>query len=218
MEDRDIRGASAQDATYSTAARRFHWWTVAFLAVQIPVGLYMAYRGNTLNVWDGLTNALYSSHKLLGITILVLVLARLIYRLSHGAPPDEPTLTWWQKGAAHFNHWGLYLMLLVVPILGYVGISLYPALDIFGLFSLPGSWRRTRTRRLASSTGTGSAPSPSSCWSACTWARRSSTTSSARTACCGACGCGPGGCLKLSISRQMAAPACRCGRRRRRCG
>ena len=138
MEDRDIRGASAQDATYSTAARRFHWWTVAFVAVQIPVGLYMAYRGNTLKLWDGLTNALYSSHKLLGITILVLVLARLIYRLSHGAPPDEPTITWWQKGAAHLNHWGLYLVLLVVPILGYIGISLYPALDIFGLFSLPG--------------------------------------------------------------------------------
>jgi cytochrome b561 len=69
---------------------------------------------------------------------LLLILARLIYRLSHGAPPDEPTLEWWQKGAAHLNHWGLYLMLLVVPILGYVGISLYPALDIFGLFSLPG--------------------------------------------------------------------------------
>ena len=138
MEDRDIRGASAQDATYSTAARRFHWWTVAFVAVQIPLGLTMAYRGNTLNLWDGLTNALYSSHKLLGITILVLVLARLIYRLSHGAPPDEPTITWWQKGAAHLNHWGLYLMLLVVPLLGYVGISLFPALDIFGLFSLPG--------------------------------------------------------------------------------
>jgi len=68
----------------------------------------------------------------------LLVLARLIYRLSHGAPPDEPTLTWWQKGAAHLNHWGLYLVLLVVPVLGYIGISLYPALDIFGLFSLPG--------------------------------------------------------------------------------
>ena len=138
MEDRDIRRTGTEDITYSTAARRFHWWTVALLAVQIPVGLYMVYRGNTLNLWDGLTNALYSSHKLLGITILLLILARLIYRLGHGAPPDEPTLEWWQKGAAHLNHWGLYLMLLVVPILGYVGISLYPALDIFGLFSLPG--------------------------------------------------------------------------------
>ena len=35
-----------REATYSTAARHFHWWTVALLAIQVPVGLYMAYRGN----------------------------------------------------------------------------------------------------------------------------------------------------------------------------
>jgi cytochrome b561 len=28
-------------------------------------------------------------------------------------------------------------LLIVMPILGWIGISLYPALDIFGLFSLP---------------------------------------------------------------------------------
>jgi cytochrome b561 len=137
MENRNI-GSAAGEATYSLTARRFHWWTVALVGTQVPLGLYMAYRGNTLNVWDGLTNALYSSHKLLGISILVLVLARLIYRFTHGAPPDEPTLEWWQKGASHATHWGLYLLLIAVPIGGYIGISLYPALDIFGLFSLPG--------------------------------------------------------------------------------
>jgi cytochrome b561 len=138
MEDRNIRADAAGEPTYSTAARRFHWWTVLLVLTQIPVGLYMAYRGNVLNIWDGLTNALYSSHKSLGILILLLVLARLLYRLSHGAPPDEPTITWWQKAGAHFNHWALYLVLLVVPVLGYIGVSLYPALDIFGLFNLPG--------------------------------------------------------------------------------
>jgi cytochrome b561 len=138
MEARDLSRADAAEITYSTAARRFHWWTVAFVAVQIPVGLYMAYRGNTLNLWDGLTNTLYSSHKLSGIIIFCLVLARLLYRLSHGAPPPEPTIEPWQLAAANFNHWGMYLLLLIIPILGYIGISLFPALDIFGLFSLPG--------------------------------------------------------------------------------
>lgn len=138
MQDRDIHRVSAAEATYSVTARRFHWWTVLVVATQIPLGLYMAYRGKVLNIWDELTNALYSSHKILGIVIFVLVVARLIYRFTHGAPPDEPTLEWWQKAGAHVSHWGLYLMLLVVPILGYVGVSRYPALDIFGLFSLPG--------------------------------------------------------------------------------
>jgi len=123
---------------YSPTARRFHWWTVAFVLVQVPVGLYMAYRGNVLGIFDGTTNALYSAHKLSGIIIFLLVLARLIYRLTHGAPADEPTITWWQKAASHLNHWSMYVLLLAIPIAGYTGISLYPALDIFGLFSLPG--------------------------------------------------------------------------------
>jgi cytochrome b561 len=31
----------------------------------------------------------------------------------------------------------MYLLLLVVPLLGWFGVQLYPALDVFGLFSLP---------------------------------------------------------------------------------
>jgi cytochrome b561 len=126
-----------RDETYTSTARRFHWWTVALVAVQIPVGVYMVYRGQATN-FDALTNTLYSSHKTLGIVILLLVVARLVYRFAHGAPADEPTLEPWQKAASHANHWSLYLLLLVVPILGYIGISLYPALDLFGIVPLPG--------------------------------------------------------------------------------
>jgi cytochrome b561 len=124
--------------TYSPTARALHWATVALVAVQVPVGVAMVYRGKTLNVWDQLTGALYNGHKLVGIAILLLVLWRLAYRFTRGAPPDEPTLEPWQKLASHFNHWGLYLLLVATPVAGYVGISLFPALDIFGLFKLPG--------------------------------------------------------------------------------
>ena len=122
---------------YSPPARRFHWWTVALILIQVPLGLYMAYRGNVLGIFDDLTNNLYSSHKLIGIIIFLVVLARLAYRLMHGAPADEPTLERWHKAASHFNHWGLYLLLLATPIAGYIGISQYPALNIFGI-PLPG--------------------------------------------------------------------------------
>ena len=151
--------------------------------------------------------------------ILLLVLARLIYRLSHGAPPDEPTLTWWQKGAAHVTHWGLYLLLLVVPIIGYVGISLYPARDIFGLFSLPGivaqnqdaaarvlywHWVGAVAIVLLVGMHVGAALFHY-------LIRKDGVLQRMLR-------CEPGGCLKLSISRQTAGPACRCGRRWRRCG
>jgi cytochrome b561 len=134
MADTDFQ---TREATYSTAARRFHWWTVALLAIQVPVGLYMTYRGNVQSIWDGLTNTLYSSHKTLGLVILVLVVARLVYRLVHGAPSDEPTIEWWQKAASHATHWSLYLLLILVPIVGWLGISLYGAREVFGIATIP---------------------------------------------------------------------------------
>ena len=129
--------AQAPVEIYTRTARALHWTTVALLAVQFPVGLYMVYRGNSLNLWDNLTNVLYSGHKLVGVTILVIVLWRLVYRTTRGAPADEPTIEPWQRVVSRLNHWGLYALLIAAPIAGYVGISLFPALD-FGLFSLPG--------------------------------------------------------------------------------
>jgi len=126
-----------REAAYSTAARHFHWWTVALLAIQVPLGLYMAYRGTVLNIWDELTNTLYSSHKTLGLVVLALVLARLAYRLVHGAPADEPTITWWQKAASHATHWSLYLLLILVPLVGWLGISFYGARQVFGIATIP---------------------------------------------------------------------------------
>lgn len=122
---------------YSRIARTLHWTTVVLLAIQFPVGLYMVYRGSSLNLWDNLTNALYSSHKLVGVTILLLVLWRLVYRMTRGVPADEPTIEPWQRVVSRLNHWGLYTLLIAAPIAGYIGISLFPALDIFGLISLP---------------------------------------------------------------------------------
>jgi cytochrome b561 len=123
---------------YKRTARVLHWVTVALVAIQLPVGLYMTYRGNTLNVWDAVTGGLYNGHKVAGLIILLVVLWRLGYRLTRGAPSDEPTIEPWQRFASHLNHWGLYVLLICAPIAGYIGISLFPALDIFGLFSLPG--------------------------------------------------------------------------------
>ncbi len=124
-------------AVYSPAARLFHWTTFAFVAGMIPVGVIMADRG-ARNVWDATTNFLYSSHKLAGFTLLFILTARLAYRLVKGAPPDEPTLEPWQKTIAHLTHWGLYAVLFVQVLSGWTGVSLYPSLEVFGLFSLPG--------------------------------------------------------------------------------
>src|SRR5262245_59538475 len=102
-----MAGTASSEATYSPAARRLHWWTALLVLIQIPLGLYMSYRGHVQGVFDATTDFLYNWHKLFGAVILVLVVARLIYRLAHGAPADEPTIEAWQKGGARASHWGL---------------------------------------------------------------------------------------------------------------
>jgi cytochrome b561 len=124
-------------AVYRQPARTLHWLTVGLVALQVPVGVWMVYRGNVQNLWDTLTGALYNGHKTVGLVILAVAIARLAYRLSRGAPADEPTLESWQRVVSHVVHWSLYALLIAVPVAGYVGISLFPALDLFGL-KLPG--------------------------------------------------------------------------------
>ena len=62
---------------YGAAARHMHWITAAAVIVMVPAGLAMTYRGDTLNIWDATTNAMYSAHKLFGFLVLWLVAGRL---------------------------------------------------------------------------------------------------------------------------------------------
>jgi cytochrome b561 len=135
MEARAKPDAGA-DLVYAPMARALHWLTVVAVAIMIPAGLYMVRRGNATN-FDATTNTLYATHKLAGFLVLWLVVARLVYRFTQGAPADEPTLAWWQKAAAHATHWGLYLLLLAVPMFGWLGASLYGARDTIIGVDLP---------------------------------------------------------------------------------
>ena len=123
--------------TYSVAARRFHWWTVAALTIMVPLGFAMSVRGNQFNIWDSLTNAMYSGHKMLGVVLFFLVAVRLLYRMGRGAPDEEPTIGPLQRRASRLVHWGMYILLLATPVAGWFGVQLYPALDLFGPLSLP---------------------------------------------------------------------------------
>ncbi len=117
---------------YSPAARTFHWLTVALLLVQLPLGFYMVWYASKTDFAEP-SGTLYDSHKLIGLSILLVVLARLAYRLSAGAPPPEPTIEPWQRTASHGVHWLLYVLLLAVPLGGWLGVSYYGPVEPFGI-------------------------------------------------------------------------------------
>jgi cytochrome b561 len=135
--DVSSRQAESSQPVYSQTARRFHWWTALIVLIMIPLGIVMSYEGPAFKLAEVTTGRMNSAHKLLGFVLLWLIVARLFYRIRNGAPRDEPTLTPLQKGVSHATHWALYLLLLAVPLSGWIGVSLYGAREIFGLFSLP---------------------------------------------------------------------------------
>jgi cytochrome b561 len=128
----DIRGISKAPATYAVAARRLHWWTVAALTLQIPMGLVMVRYGKATD-FARPTGELYDSHKLLGLAILLLAASRFVYRLARGAPASDPSLSSWQRGLSHITHWAIYALLLAVPLIGWLAISYYGPFEPFGI-------------------------------------------------------------------------------------
>jgi cytochrome b561 len=121
---------------YSPTARMFHWITAGLVLLTIPIAVVMVGRGEA-NIWDATTNNLYSAHKGIGFLILLLIIARLTYRLNKGAPPPEPTLTSFERTVSGSVHWLLYALLLMVPIGGWIGVSLYGSRGVFDIVSLP---------------------------------------------------------------------------------
>jgi cytochrome b561 len=130
------KNMSLSGSSYSLPALWLHWVTFLLVAILVPVGLIMADRAEH-NIWDSLTNSLFSTHKLIGFALLWIVALRFAYRLLSGAPQPEPGLPSWQTAMSRAVHWALYVLLLAIPLLGWLGVSMFPALEIFGLFSLP---------------------------------------------------------------------------------
>jgi cytochrome b561 len=124
---------------YGTTARVLHWLMAVLVVLQVAAGLVMVHAGPEPGLLAAISSALdlYSVHKLLGVVLLALVLVRIAWRIARGAPPAEPGLAAWQRWGSALVHASIYLALILVPLLGWVATSLYPALVVFGSFSLP---------------------------------------------------------------------------------
>src|SRR5215471_8124664 len=134
-KDASMTGHKTSTA-YSLTARTLHWVTATLVLIMLPLGVVIA------NDWGGaLQDPLYNLHRSIGTVIIPLVIVRLGYRLTHPPlplPDDIPPL---QERAARATHWGLYALLIVQPLLGWVATSAYGApIIVFGLFQLPSIW------------------------------------------------------------------------------
>lgn len=103
---------------YTGTAKSLHWLIVALLIAQFIFAWTMPHIGRNTPV-----TTLISLHFTFGIIILAVAIVRLGWRLSHGEPKPEDGLPPWQTLSAQVTHWLLYLLLFVVPILGWINAS-----------------------------------------------------------------------------------------------
>ncbi|MBP7001976.1 cytochrome b/b6 domain-containing protein [Amaricoccus sp.] len=129
-------------AGWGWVTRALHWTLAGLIFFQLGLGLRMAAFTPDLAARFTLTQL----HKSWGAVILALVLARIAWRLSAPGRPPIPGPRW-EARAARASHAGLYALLLVLPVSGWVAVSASPIQDmlgidntVFGLLALPDPW------------------------------------------------------------------------------
>lgn len=126
-------GARNTPARWGWIAQTLHWATALGVIGLVVVGLYM----DDLPVSPTKVKV-YALHKSVGLTVLALVVARLIWRFVDKRPPYPPGMPAWQKAISEISHGLLYVMLLVQTLSGWVYNSASNfALQWFGLFQVP---------------------------------------------------------------------------------
>src|SRR3546814_19220155 len=77
-------------------------------------------------------------HKAIGVTILVLTIVRIAWRIGHKAPPLPAAVPAWQRPLSKIVHFLFYALLILLPLSGWVWLSAADRpIDYFGLFELP---------------------------------------------------------------------------------
>lgn len=129
------------DGGYGVVTKAFHWLIASLITAQFAIGYAMdpgggrgrgrgrgrggeSGRGRGRGrggEWDLFgDDALLTVHVVLGVTILVLALARLTWRMTTPLPPWADTLTPGERKLAHWTERLLYLVMFAIPLTGLV--------------------------------------------------------------------------------------------------
>lgn len=112
----------AESRRYTTVAIVLHWTIALLLIGQIAGGFFM----HNLPDADPRKFELFQLHKSFGISILLLTIVRLGWRLGHKPPPLPAGMAGWERAAARGAHVGFYFLLIALPLVGWALVSVSP--------------------------------------------------------------------------------------------
>ena len=130
-----MKNEAAAGGRYSLGAIALHW------AIALLIGLNFAAAWVAEDAPRAEAQQIMANHKAIGITVLVLSLLRLLWRLMHKAPPLLESLKPWEAATAKVVHWLFYVLLIALPLAGWaMHLTETGGMPVrwFGLFDIPG--------------------------------------------------------------------------------
>ena len=121
---------------YGTIAMLLHWLIAAAVIFNLGLGLYMA----DLPRSDPNQFGFIQFHKSVGLSVLVLSLARLAWRIVNPVPPLPASMGTGLRALARGTHYLLYFLIVAIPVSGWVFVSASPLglpTVYFNLFQWP---------------------------------------------------------------------------------
>jgi len=118
---------------YTRTAKSLHWLMALMIFGLLGLGFYMSDLPLSPQKLK-----LYSWHKWAGVTVFLLTFVRLAWRATHPAPLMPQQMSKLQQVAAHVGHVGLYLLMLAIPLSGWLMSSAKGFQTVwFGVLPIP---------------------------------------------------------------------------------
>src|SRR5512145_2981405 len=103
------------DRSWGAGAKFFHWTMAALILFQIMLGIMAVTWPVSPTKLD-----LFVWHKSFGVLILTLAALRLLWRLTNVTPALPEGMAGWERMGARMSHFVLYLLMLALPLTGWV--------------------------------------------------------------------------------------------------
>lgn len=112
-----LDAAPGQARRYTSVAMALHWAVAVLILTQLGVGWYM---NSALVDHSPAQDRVQELHVSIGLTAMILVLARVAWRLITPPPPLPSAIPGWERKLANTVHVLLYAMILIMPFSGWL--------------------------------------------------------------------------------------------------
>jgi cytochrome b561 len=120
---------------YGAVAMTFHWLIAALIILNVALGVYFV---QILGSHDPMRRGVVGLHESIGLTVLVLSILRLCWRLMNPIPKLPADFSRGKRILARGTHYALYTLMILVPFIGWELASIPPRpLMLYGVIPWP---------------------------------------------------------------------------------